>query len=254
MAREPSIQYAEPVAFAMKSGIAQFDAYGRRFSLTLIDNERVLSKLPVERRQQLSAYRMLRGSLNGAPGSWVRLTEFNGGVEGAIWDGQDLYTVTTYERIAPYLTSPINAAPGQTVVYRLSDSRDVLPRDFCELGDVAVMAKASNGLEQYEAVVQGIEGSVITPQLSHQIEISLIADSDFQAAEPGDPTGHARAPQHRRRHLQRTGGPAGARHRRAPDTRGQRPVQSHQGPDAARAVGRVSQPTPRRARAASRTL
>ena len=160
MAREPSIQYAEPVAIAMKSGIAQFDAYGRRFSLTLIDNERVLSKLPVERRQQLSAYRMLRGSLDGAPGSWVRLTEFKGGVEGAIWDGQDLYTVTTYERIAPYLTSPIDAAPGQTVVYRLSDSRDVLPRDFCELGDDAVMAKASNGLEQYEAVVRGLEGGV----------------------------------------------------------------------------------------------
>ncbi len=188
MAREPSIQYAEPVAIAMKSGIAQFDAYGRRFSLTLIDNERVLSKLPLERRQQLSGYRMLRGSLDGAPGSWVRLTEFQGGVEGAIWDGQDLYTVTTYERIAPYLTSPIRAAPGQTVVYRLSDSRDVLPRDFCELGDDAVMAKASNGLEQYEAVVRALEGSVITQQLTHQIEISLIADSDFQAAESGDPT------------------------------------------------------------------
>jgi hypothetical protein len=159
MAREPSIQYAEPVAIAMKSGIAQFDAYGRRFSLTLIDNERVLSKLPVERRQQLQAYRMLRGSLNGAPGSWVRLTEFKGGVEGAIWDGQDLYTVTTYERIAPYLTSPISAAPGQTVVYRLSDSRDVLPRDFCELGDDLVVAKASNGLEQYEAVVRGLEAA-----------------------------------------------------------------------------------------------
>ncbi len=113
MAREPSIQYAEPVAIAMKSGIAQFDAYGRRFALKLIDNERVLSKLPVERRQQLSAYRMLRGSLDGAPGSWVRLTEFKGGVEGAIWDGQDLYTVTTYERIAPYLTSPIAAAPAR---------------------------------------------------------------------------------------------------------------------------------------------
>ena len=96
VAREPSIQYAEPVALAMKAGAAQFDAYGRRFALTLIDNERVLSKLSGERRQQLSAYRMLRGSLDGAPGSWVRLTEFKGALEGAIWDGQDLYTVTRY--------------------------------------------------------------------------------------------------------------------------------------------------------------
>jgi Reprolysin (M12B) family zinc metalloprotease/Domain of unknown function DUF11 len=187
VAREPSIQYAEPVAIAMKSGAAQFDAYGRRFALTLSDNERVLSKLPVERRQQLQAYRMLRGSLDGAPGSWVRLTEYKGGVEGAIWDGQDLYTVTTYERIAPYLTTPLAAAAGQTVVYRLSDSRDVLPRDFCELGDDAVMATASNGLEQYQSVVHALEGSVISTQLTSQVEISLIADSAFQAAEPGDP-------------------------------------------------------------------
>ena len=187
-AREPSIQYAEPVAFAMKSGAAQFDAYGRRFALTLVDNGRVLNKLPIERRQQLSVYRMLRGSLDGAPGSWVRLTEFKGGVEGAIWDGQDLYTVTTLERIAPYLTTPLDAAPGQTVVYRLSDSRDILPRDFCELGDDAVLAKASNGLEQYQSVVRALEGSVVTTPLTSQIEISLIADSDFQAAEIGDPT------------------------------------------------------------------
>ena len=188
VAREPSIQYAEPVALAMKAGAAQFDAYGRRFALTLIDNERVLSKLSGERRQQLSAYRMLRGSLDGAPGSWVRLTEFKGALEGAIWDGQDLYTVTRYELIAPYLTTPIDAAPGQTVVYRLSDSHDILPRDFCALGDDPGVAKASNRLEQYETVVRSLAGSVITPELTSQVEISLIADSDFQNAEAGDPT------------------------------------------------------------------
>jgi len=187
-AQMPSIQYVEPVAVAFKSGAAQFDAYGRRFALTLVDNERVLSKLSVQRKQQLQTYRMLRGSLDGAPGSWVRLTSFPGGVEGAIWDGQDLYTVTTYERIAPYVTAPLDAAPGQTVVYRLSDSRDILPRDFCDLADDAEMSKASNGLEQYQAVVRGLEDGLYTPQLTRQIEISLIADSAFQAAEAGDPT------------------------------------------------------------------
>jgi hypothetical protein len=187
-AQEPSIQYVEPIAIALKSGAAQFDAYGRHFALTLVDNERVLSKLSAQRKLQLQNVRMLRGSLDGAPGSWVRLTSFAGGVEGAIWDGHDLYTVTSYERIAPYLTAPIDATPGQTVVYRLSDSRDILPRDFCDLADGTQMSKATNGLEQYQAVVRGLEGGVITPQLTRQIEISLIADSAFQAAEPGDPT------------------------------------------------------------------
>jgi hypothetical protein len=187
-AQAPAIQYAEPVALALKSGSAQFDAYGRRFSLSLIDNDRVLDKLSAQRKAQLKSYKLLRGSLDGAPGSWVRLTETAAGVEGAIWDGHDLYTVTRHDRIAPYLTTPLNAAPGQTVVYRLSDTLDVLPRDFCALAGDAQLSKAANGLEQYHAVMHEIETGVYGPQLTRQIEISLIGDTDFQAAEGSDPT------------------------------------------------------------------
>ena len=188
VAQTPAIQYAEPVALAFKSGTAQFDAYGRRFSLSLVDNDRVLDKLSAQRKQQLQAYRLLRGSLDGAPGSWVRLTETPAGVEGAIWDGHDLYTVTRYDRIAPYLTTPLDADAGQTVVYRLSDAIDVLPRDFCALADDAQMAKAANGLEQYQALVREIETGLYATQLTRQIEISVIGDKDFQAAESADPT------------------------------------------------------------------
>ena len=110
------------------------------------------------------------------------------GVEGAIWDGHDLYTVTRYDRIAPFLTTPLDAAPGQTVVYRLSDSLDVLPRDFCALSDAVNSSKATNGLDQYVAVMHEIEAGVYTPQITRQIEISLIGDTNFQAAESSDPT------------------------------------------------------------------
>ncbi|HEY6124692.1 MAG TPA: M12 family metallo-peptidase, partial [Steroidobacteraceae bacterium] len=188
VAQAPAIQYAEPVALTLKASNAQFDAYGRRFSLTLVDNDRVLDKLSAQRKQQLQSYKLKRGSLDGAPGSWVRLTESPSGVEGAIWDGHDLYTVTRYDRISPYLTTPLDAAPGQTVVYRLSDAIDVLPRDFCALADDMVMSKAANGLEQYQAVVREITAGVFAPQLTRQIEISLIGDTDFQAAESADPT------------------------------------------------------------------
>src|SRR6185436_2538652 len=117
------IQFVEPIALDRSGTTAQFDAYGRRFSLTLADNERVLAKLPAQRKLQLQSYRLLRGALDGQPGSWVRLTESAGGVEGAIWDGHDLYAVTTYSRIADRLTTPLAAAPDQTVIYKLSDMR-----------------------------------------------------------------------------------------------------------------------------------
>ena len=127
------IRFAEPVQLAVSGQAAQFDAYGRRFTLTLADNERVLSKLPAQRKLQLQRYHLMRGALEGQPGSWVRLTESAAGVEGAIWDGQDLYAVTSYSRIADQLTTPLAVSPNQTVVYKLSDTRDALPKDFCGL-------------------------------------------------------------------------------------------------------------------------
>ena len=181
------IRFAEPVDLAVAGQSAQFDAYGRRFSLTLADNERVLAKLPAQRKLQLKSYRLLRGALDGQPGSWVRLTESAAGVEGAIWDGHDLYAVTTYARIADQLTTPLTASPDQTVIYRLSDARDVLPQDFCALENDAVRANKLSPLAQYRNLVGELQG-VAAGRVSRQIEIALVADSDFAAAESADPT------------------------------------------------------------------
>ena len=162
------------------------------------------TNFPSQRKQQLAGYRLLRGSLDGAPGSWVRLTESARGVEGAIWDGHDLYTVTRYENIAPLVTTPIDAAPGQTVVYRLSDSRDLLPRGFCGLADDAVMAKAANGLEQYEARRAARSKRGVYSTRAHAPDRDL---ADRRHRLPGCRIGRsdrrdAGAAQHRRRHFQ----------------------------------------------------
>ncbi len=180
------IRFAEPVQLAVSSQGTQFDAYGRRFTLNLADNERVLSKLPAQRKLQLQRYRLMRGSLQGQPGSWVRLTESAAGVEGAIWDGQDLYAVTSYGRIADHLTTPLAVEPSQTVVYKLSDTRDALPQDFCGLESDAVGMQKLNPLGQYRAMVGELQ-TAATAQVSRQIEIALVADSAFAALEPVDP-------------------------------------------------------------------
>jgi hypothetical protein len=184
---EQSIQFAEPVNLSLAGGTAAFDAYGRRFSMALVDNERVLQKLPAQHKARAGGYRLLRGSLEGTPGSWVRLTETPRGVEGAIWDGHELYAVTRHEDIAPYLTTPLAASPDQTVVYRLSDARNALPRDFCALESDVAESQEPTALDQYRAIVSALEDGVITPTVSRQIEISLIADNAFQVAEAPDP-------------------------------------------------------------------
>ena len=185
-ARTPAIQYVEPVGLEVAADHASFEAYGRHFALALSDNGRVLRKLDTQRKRDLSGYRLLRGALAGSPGSWVRLTETPAGIEGAIWDGQELFTVTTYKRVAGLLSNPLDVAPDQPVVYRLSDLRDALPRDFCGNGEVAGETGSTNGLDQYKGLLSELKASKAA--LSRQIDISLIGDTAFQAAEPDDPT------------------------------------------------------------------
>jgi hypothetical protein len=185
-AQTATLQYVEPVTLTVSEGGAGFDAYGRRFSLTLTDNGRVLQKLSAERKSELASYRLLRGSLAGTTGSWVRLTETPAGIEGAIWDGQELFAVTTYQRVAALLAAPLDAAPDQQVVYRLSDLRDALPHDFCAL-DIAGESSPS-ALEQYKGIVNELKTTLAKTAIGRQVEISLIGDTAFQAAESADPT------------------------------------------------------------------
>lgn len=183
----PAIQYAEPVSLSLKSTTTQFDAYGRRFELKLADNDRVLSKLGATRKSELATYRLVRGTVDGSPGSWVRLLQSPQGVEGAIWDGHELYTVTRYDQVAASLTTPLDAAPGQTVVYRLSDVHDALPQNFCASDAVPADAQV-NGLDQYRAVMQELQVEFQASSVNRQLEISLIGDGALQASET-DPTG-----------------------------------------------------------------
>jgi hypothetical protein len=184
-AAQPALRYAEPIQLSLKAGTTEFDAYGRRFSLVLNGNERVLHKLSETQKASLASHRLLRGAVAGLPGSWVRLTETAEGVEGAIWDGREFYAVTRHENVAPFLTTPLAAAPDQTVVYRLSDLRDALPANFC--GDAPKTGVTA--LDQYKAMVDEMQtGGVIGPSITRQIDISLIADAAFQQSEAGDPT------------------------------------------------------------------
>ena len=183
------IQFAEPVSMKATTGIVSFDAYGRRFELELEHNDRVTSKFSSQRRDELARYRILRGTLVGQAHSWVRLTEFNGRVEGAIWDGQDLYAVTSLDRIAPNLTTPIAGAPAQTVVFRLSDTINAFPSNFCTAAPRVPETTSNNGLEQYRAMVAELAARAASTPIPLQIEISLICDWNCQSRFAADTSG-----------------------------------------------------------------
>src|SRR5688572_10341811 len=114
------IGFAEPASIVAQPGVSQFDAFGQRFLLRLESNDRVLAKLPAARKAALTRYQLLRGTLAGMPGSWVRLTTHAGKVSGAIWDGQEMYVVATYGEVQAHLLEKLDLAPGRVVMYRLS--------------------------------------------------------------------------------------------------------------------------------------
>ena len=167
------IKFAEAVELPAAAGKAEFDAYGRRFALSLESNDRLLKAIPAARKSEFDGARILRGKLDGVAGSWVRLTRVGKGIEGAIWDGNDIYVVASYASIAGKLTTPMVAAPDQTVVYRLSDTINGLPPEFCGL------VGEGPALLQYKSLVTELRASAAST-LSDQIDISLIADTDFQ--------------------------------------------------------------------------
>jgi hypothetical protein len=175
-----SIKFAEPVALPAVAGKAEFDAYGRRFPLTLESNDRLVKSMPRKAGQR--APRVLRGKITGVTGSWVRLTRVGNGLEGAIWDGHDLYVVARYGSIAANLTTPLDAAPDQTVVYRLSDTLNGLPPEFCGLSDAPVSNSkpGATGLQQYKTLIGDLRASVATAGDVDSLSISLIADQAFQ--------------------------------------------------------------------------
>jgi len=175
------IQFAEPVKLKAVAGHSDFDAYGRRFSLDLQRNDRLTQGIPAEARSKLAKIQLLRGKLEGVKGSWVRLTQVGPGLEGAIWDGQDLYVVTSLAGIQKNLTTPIDAAPAQTVVYRLSDTLDSLPEAFCGLDEKtdAAVSRGVSGLKQYRSLVTQI-ATAAAASPTEQLDLALIADTSFQ--------------------------------------------------------------------------
>jgi hypothetical protein len=77
------------------------------------------------------------------------------------------------------------------VVYRLSDARDLLPQDFCALGSDSVATQKQTALDQYQALVADLQQTAPDmgqQQITRQIEISMIGDSDFAASHSDDPT------------------------------------------------------------------
>lgn len=200
--RAPSarIQRAEPIdlpAAALPSEAAlrqsgrparlRFAAFGRPFELELESNAGILQELPEDQRGALPPHALYKGRLTAIPDSWLRISQVDGRVYGAIWDGTDMYAIAPARAISGLLREPAAGGGNATLIYRAADVESGLGPGFCS---PVVPDTADTGGDPYKALAQELTHHKATAAASsmREIAIGLVADREFRRSF-ADPQG-----------------------------------------------------------------
>lgn len=176
------VMHAEPVileGLTARPSRASFDAYGRRFDLALESNARLLAGVDAAERTAMSGMLVLRGSVLGLPGSWVRLTIDGDRQSGMVWDGRDLYVIEPADDVAPRAVHPLGVSGRKPVVYRLSDTQADLGAGTCTTVTPDRPLEQASGLDEYRALVGELAQAAEATGLSGRLRVSALADYEY---------------------------------------------------------------------------
>jgi hypothetical protein len=145
----------------------EFIAFGRGFRVQLSSNPRLSQLAPG------SSVQLYKGTLEGVPDSWARISVHDGLPRGMIWDGRELLIVDA----AP---EAVNYGAAGTVMYKLSDA--VLERGVSFTGDAVDTPRDAS--KAFSAMIgelrtrtQALRAGVATDA----VEISVLGDAAFLA-------------------------------------------------------------------------
>jgi hypothetical protein len=151
-----------------------FDAYGRRFELSLVPNERIRRALSGKTQTM-----PLQGTVDGIQSSWVRLTRGAGGWRGMIFDGHSLYAIEPASDIAGTTVEPLAATGSAPVVYRLDDALLPVEQMSCEI--VEAPKAASTAAEAFSHLSHELQAQAATGELAamKQVRVGIVGDFEF---------------------------------------------------------------------------
>jgi metallopeptidase family M12-like protein/uncharacterized protein DUF11 len=152
----------------------RFDAFGRRFDISLGANDRLMASKPAQ--SQLELY---RGSIDGIAGSWVRLAKNGDALHGMLWDGTQLYAIEPADEVRDSLAQPLPADAPQTIVFRLADVT-------IDQGAAACAAESSptKASDAFAALTSELKNSTVAMQAigaTRRLEVSALSDAQFLA-------------------------------------------------------------------------
>ncbi len=187
---DSQILYYEPLQLAAPaSGIGQqkssptrelqFDAYGRRFVVTLEPNDKLSTLIQRKSGAGASDLVLYRGRINDAAGSWARVSIADGKIEGMLWDGSELYVIEPVEDLQGSLPANTPADPDATAIFRL---KDVLMAPGAASCGSDASTEARKGSDAYSSMLGELKGSPAVMQAvgaTKRIEISALGDVLF---------------------------------------------------------------------------
>jgi Metallo-peptidase family M12B Reprolysin-like/Domain of unknown function DUF11 len=151
-----------------------FDAYGRRFDLEVAPNERIRRAI----RTAGSRTMPLEGTVEGVPGSWVRITRSSSGWRGMFYDGQELYAIEAAQDLAGSTDEALNASGSAPVIYRLADA--VLPPEdnlSCEI--VQPEADPPTAASAFQSISHELHIQAAQLSAMKQVRVGVVGDFEF---------------------------------------------------------------------------
>jgi hypothetical protein len=177
-AQAARIAYFEPLhalpastSAQQKSGTQQlhFDAFGRRFDISLGLNTRLMASKPEQ-----STLQLYRGSLDGVAGSWVRLASNGGVLHGMMWDGVQLYAIEPAAEVADSLASP-PADASQTIVFRLADA--TMDPGAAACGSDSTTLQANEAFAKLTTELKSTTQAMQATGATRRLDVSALGDA-----------------------------------------------------------------------------
>ena len=151
-----------------------FEAYGRRFELSVAPNERIRRAMTDGNTTIVP----LQGTVDGIKNSWVRITRGAGGWRGMIFDGQSLYAIEPAADIAAATVEPLTVSGTAPVVYRLDDALLPVDQMSCEI----VQPNApSTAADAFASLTHELKAQAATAELTatKQVRVGVVGDFEF---------------------------------------------------------------------------
>jgi hypothetical protein len=156
-----------------------FDAYGRRFELSVKPNERIRRAITARNARTMP----FEGEVQGLPGSWVRITRSPSGWRGIVYDGEELYAIEPAADIAGSTVQPLNVSGSSPVVYRLSDALLPVEAMSCEIMQPESPSTAAEAVTQlgHELRAHALSAEVAATK---QVRVGVVGDFEFVSLFP----------------------------------------------------------------------